>query len=819
MKKLKALLSVTLAALVSVCSLPLCEIVGASDSDIPVAAAAEAGETAEGLLYVADNGLATVTGYNGSGRSVTIPEKIDGSIVVKIAKKAFLGASLDEVHFPSSIEEVECFYDAEENTISYPHSPFAGSTVKKAYFAEGTKVIPECILSGARALEEIYLPDSVEVIGKEAFMYCTSLTAVHFGGGEKKCIVDTIEEGAFSYCVNLPEISFPDTLRTIDDDAFLKCLSLERVNLNKVSYIGAAAFVGTAISEITIPETLTETYHYFEGETDTGSYEHGPFAGYNLKKVVFSKGIKKIPDYILGGARGVTDITIPEGVKEIGAGAFEYCTELKKISLPEGIETVNGEALRNCTELTEISFPDTLKTVKEDAFFGCDKLTKVNLNKVSYIGEGCFVETAIEEITIPATLTEVGIYFEADEDTETYAHGPFAGKNLKKVVFSDGIKVIPAHTLSGAGNVTDILIPDGVTEIGEGAFRGLSAVKEILLPDTVEIIGEDAFSDCKEVKLLRLFKSIKSVGDNSFDGLYILTAEDTDAVIGMIDDETSYRAIIAGIKDKDYRLLDRENSGYTLSENEDGTYSLEIAYSFKEKVRDAVAFTEIKVKMPEKTEFRYTTVTVNGQKCDDYSLSGGVLKLDAENTEGKIVIKGLIGVGEEFSSYAEIDGRHNGKAFSEIIGIINPMNYSKEYEIALTGSAKNVKKLLEETAVVTLGCTAGELLGVSNATLITDKDGNAVGENEKITTGMMLSRRIGNVEVDFRNIAVLGDVDGNMKITAADARLALRTSVGLENYDADTAEFRASDVDFNGKVTAADARTILRTSVGLETLG
>ena len=660
-----------MAALVSVCSLPLCEIVGASDSDIPVAAAAEAGETVEGLLYVADNGLATVTGYNGSGRSVTIPEKIDGSIVVKIAEKAFLGASLDEVHFPSSIEEVECFYDAEENTISYPHSPFAGSTVKKAYFAEGTKVIPECILSGARALEEIYLPDSVEVIGKEAFMYCTSLTAVHFGGGEKKCIVDTIEEGAFSYCVNLPEISFPDTLRTIDDDAFLKCLSLERVNLNKVSYIG----------------------------------------------------------------------------------------------------------------------------------------------------EGCFVETAIEEITIPATLTEVGIYFEADEDTETYAHGPFAGKNLKKVIFSDGIKVIPAHTLSGAGNVTDILIPDGVTEIGEGAFRGLPAVKEILLPDSVEIIGEDAFSDCKEVKLLRLFKSIKSVGDNSFDGLYILTAEDTDAVIGMIDDETSYRAIIAGIKDKDYRLLDRENSGYTLSENDDGTYSLEIAYSFKEKVRDAVAFTEIKVKMPEKTEFRYTTVTVNGQKCDDYSLSGGVLKLDAENTEGKIVIKGLIGVGEKFSSYAEIDGRHNGKAFSEIIGIINPMNYSKEYEIALTGSAKNVKKLLEETAVVTLGCTAGELLGVSNATLITDKDGNAVGENEKITTGMMLSRRIGNIEVDFRNIAVLGDVDGNMKITAADARLALRTSVGLENYDADTAEFRASDVDFNGKVTAADARTILRTSVGLETLG
>ena len=819
MKKIKALLSVTLAALVSVCSLPFGEIIGASDFLHSIASAAEAGETAEGLLYVADNGLATITGYNGSGRSVTIPEKIDGSIVVKIAEKAFLGASLDEVHFPSSIEEVECFYDAEENTISYPHSPFAGSTVKKAYFAEGTKVIPECILSGAKILEEIYLPDSVETVGKEAFMYCTSLTAVHFGGGEKKCIVDTIEEGAFSYCVNLPEISFPDTLRTISDDAFLNCLSLERVKLNKVSYIGAAAFVGTAISEITIPATLTETYHYFDAETDTDSYEHGPFAGYNLKKVVFSKGIKKIPDYILGGARGVTEIAIPESVKEIGKGAFEYCTELKKIILPEGIETVNGEALRNCTELTEISFPDTLKTVKEDAFFGCDKLTKVNLNNVSYIGEGCFVETAIEEITIPATLTKVGTYFEAEEDTETYAHGPFAGKNLKKVVFSKGIKVVPDYTLSGAGNVTDITIPEGVKAIGEGAFRGLSAVKEIILPHSVETIGENAFSDCKEVKLLRLYKSIKAVGDNSFDGLYILTSEDNEAVSGMIDDETSYRAIIAGVKDKEYRLLDREATEYTLSENEDGTYSLEINYSFKENVKSSVAFTDIRVKMPENTEFRYVTVTVNGQKCEDYSLSNGIFKLEIEDTEGKIIIKGLTHVEETFSSYAEISGRSNGKAFSEIIGIINPLNYSKEYEIALIGKNKNVKKLLEETVVVTLGCTAGELLGIRNATLITDKDGNTVGENEKITTGMMLSRKIGNVEVDFRSIAVLGDVDGNMKITAADARLALRTSVGLEKYDADTAEFRASDVDFSGKVTALDARAILRASVGLEELG
>ena len=61
-----------------------------------------------------------------------------------------------------------------------------------------------------------------------------------------------------------------------------------------------------------------------------------------------------------------------------------------------------------------------------------------------------------------------------------------------------------------------------------------------------------------------------------------------------------------------------------------------------------------------------------------------------------------------------------------------------------------------------------------------------------------------------------GDVDGNGQITAADARLALRRSVGLETYAENSPEYSACDVDFDGNVSAADARLILRGSVGLE---
>ncbi len=88
-----------------------------------------------------------------------------------------------------------------------------------------------------------------------------------------------------------------------------------------------------------------------------------------------------------------------------------------------------------------------------------------------------------------------------------------------------------------------------------------------------------------------------------------------------------------------------------------------------------------------------------------------------------------------------------------------------------------------------------------------DKNGNPVRESP---SGAFYSPPDIDVGVS------LGDVDYDNKITAADARLALRASVGLEKFDSQ--KNYAADVDKNGSITAADARLILRASVGLEHL-
>lgn len=62
----------------------------------------------------------------------------------------------------------------------------------------------------------------------------------------------------------------------------------------------------------------------------------------------------------------------------------------------------------------------------------------------------------------------------------------------------------------------------------------------------------------------------------------------------------------------------------------------------------------------------------------------------------------------------------------------------------------------------------------------------------------------------------IGDVDNDGRISAADARLALRGSVGLEKMEKDTQRFLSADADGDGNITSADARLILRVSVNLD---
>lgn len=105
------------------------------------------------------------------------------------------------------------------------------------------------------------------------------------------------------------------------------------------------------------------------------------------------------------------------------------------------------------------------------------------------IGAGAFQQTALQTITIPASVEKMGWHV-------------FTGaKRLTNVTFEKGshLKSIEYATLTDATALEMIEIPPSVTSIGPRAFSGATNLKQVtfLQGSTLNIIGESAFADTK----------------------------------------------------------------------------------------------------------------------------------------------------------------------------------------------------------------------------------------------------------------------------------------------------------------------------------
>ena len=166
----------------------------------------------------------------------------------------------------------------------------------------------------------------------------------------------------------------------------------------------------------------------------------------NVKNVVISDSITKIPEYAFLSYKNLTSVEIPWNVSEIkrafrGFSALETVEFKSKFTLyKRPIKEIGEEAFYRCSSLTKINIPNSVTEIGARAFFGCSSLTKIN---------------------IPNSVTEIG----------------------EKAFF-------------GCSSLTEIKIPKSVTEIGEKAFFGCSELKIVNLPGTIQTIGSLAFGNC-----------------------------------------------------------------------------------------------------------------------------------------------------------------------------------------------------------------------------------------------------------------------------------------------------------------------------------
>ena len=502
--------------------------------------------------------------------------------IKKIGMCAFQKCGLTEVTLPS--------------TLTSSPDAFRSTHIKKATFAENSTIVPDYTFQDCKELEEVILPETVTEIGTFAFDNCKSITSFNFHEGLEKLKGSSFRDtglteitlpstltsayGAFDHAESLKKVTFadgttevpdgifdtspaleevvlPSTVTSIGNYAFDGCKKLASFNFHEgLTRIGQSAFRETALTEVTLPSTLTSAYCAF-------NYAE------SLKKVTFADGAEVVPDsifdtspaleevvlpstvtsignYAFDGCEKLASFTFHEGITRIGQSAFRgtglievtlpstltsaycafnYAESLKKVTFADGTEKVPDSIFDTSPALEEVVLPSTVTSIGDYAFDDCKKITSFNFHEgITRIGDSAFRETGLIEITLPSTLTS--------------ANNAFAYSNVVKATFADGTKTIPDeifercyslsevilpsttetisdHAFDSCKNLRSIDIPDSVKTIGRAVFIS-SGLRSVTIPDNVTDVKDKCFEECKYLKTAEFGKGVDTIYFNTF---------------------------------------------------------------------------------------------------------------------------------------------------------------------------------------------------------------------------------------------------------------------------------------------------------------
>ena len=100
----------------------------------------------------------------------------------------------------------------------------------------------------------------------------------------------------------------------------------------------------------------------------------------------------------------IDDVTIEDGVEEIGNGAFIDC-QITSVKIPDSVKKIGDDAFRNCTKLTIIETPGALSELNDYVFYNCGALETVKINEgTKTIHEKAFIGASIKKLFIPASF-------------------------------------------------------------------------------------------------------------------------------------------------------------------------------------------------------------------------------------------------------------------------------------------------------------------------------------------------------------------------------------------------------------------------------
>lgn len=203
----------------------------------------------------------------------------------------------------------------------------------------------------------------------------------------------------FGKCTGLKKVTLKNGVRSIGEDAFRDCSSLESVIFENtvLEKISDGAFWGcSALSSIALPDSVTEI-------------ERNAFFETGLRNIQLPEKLTLIGGGAFCNCKNLKQVQIPPQLKELGEGAFFNCENLTQIQLPAQLNKLGTDAFRNCTSLDKIDIPAGLTQIEPDTFCNTG-LTSVTLHEgLTKIEDGAFHDCLkLKKIRIPKSVTDIG---------------------------------------------------------------------------------------------------------------------------------------------------------------------------------------------------------------------------------------------------------------------------------------------------------------------------------------------------------------------------------------------------------------------------